>query len=713
MFVKERFELKDDGLETLIPKFGYNGFGELVFYRTYSRMTKEGKQEEWIDVVRRVINGVFSIRKDHYIKNHFDWDEGFWQDYARKMAKSMFLMEWIPPGRGLWAMGTDFVYERGAMALYNCAYTDLGRDLGDDYSWLMDSLMHGVGVGFNPRRDAYLKVHSIDDRKTYKYVIPDSREGWCQSVRLLINAILNEDSLVPEFDYSQIRKKGLAIRGFGGLSSGPEPLQELHQNIVIVSDKFLKEEIDCVMWKADIANMIGCCVVAGNVRRSAEIACGSINDLTFMDLKDYQKYPYREAHGWMSNNSVILQSNEDFEKLNMIAERVIKNGEPGYINANNLIKGRIGKDDGLLPDRAIGFNPCGEIPLENKEVCNLAETCPTRCATVERWLKACEYATFYCSTVSLLPTHQESTNRVIARNRRIGVSIIDLTGWIANESLSKVTRYLRDGYKVVRATNSWANGDAGVPRAIRVTTMKPGGTVPKVVGGNSGFTYANFKHMIRRIRIQEDSPICRLMMEANIPYEKDVYSKNTLVFEYPICTGETKDMSRVSLWEQAWLLVLVQREWADNAVSNTLNFRPKWPAIAFHDDSYVRRTDDGIQVIQRNDGASFLYPDDDNHDWEETKFGGVLIKRFDPNHEEDVIEQVLTMIAPFTKSVSLLPYTQYGVYPQMPEEGISEQEYYSRLETIEAIDWSQFSNSDGQDELYCSGASCEIKHEKS
>ena len=71
----------------------------------------------------------------------------------------MFKMEWLPPGRGLWAMGSDYVYERGAMALYNCAYTDIGDDIGDSVSWAMDSLMNGVGVGFGPIRNDRLRTY--------------------------------------------------------------------------------------------------------------------------------------------------------------------------------------------------------------------------------------------------------------------------------------------------------------------------------------------------------------------------------------------------------------------------------------------------------------------------------------------------------------------------------------------------------------------------
>nr|WP_275856063.1 hypothetical protein [Sulfurimonas sp. MAG313] len=125
--VHARFIL-DDATCTLLQSkkqnFGFGGFGEVTYYRTYSRIKADGSQEHWADTVIRVINGVISIRKNHYQNNQLSWDENYWQDYGKKMALSMFDMKWLPPGRGLWAMGTQYVYERGAAALNNCGAVD-------------------------------------------------------------------------------------------------------------------------------------------------------------------------------------------------------------------------------------------------------------------------------------------------------------------------------------------------------------------------------------------------------------------------------------------------------------------------------------------------------------------------------------------------------------------------------------------------------------
>lgn len=748
MYVNQRFELNYstvDRLQSMIPKFGYNGFGEIIFYRTYSRTMKDMEQESWADCVIRVTNGTFSIRKDFYMKNRILWDENFWQQYAAKFAYSMFRMQWLPPGRGLWAMGSNFVYERGAMALYNCAYTNIGNNetLSDDIVWLMDSLMHGVGVGFGPLRD---DLTMYNPRGSVTYRIPDSREGWCIATKLMLDAFLHGGPL-PKFDYSNVRPAGLPIKGFGGISSGPEPLMILHKKIQEQCERW-EEHSDPVLFKTNIANLVGTCVVAGNVRRSAEIACGSVNDETFMDLKDYSLFPERAEWGWMSNNSCILDSDEDFSKLGEIARRVIKNGEPGFINKQNLRYGRIGKrKKKLREDEAVGFNPCGEIPLEHREVCNLSETLPTMCPSIDDWYKACEYATFYCSTVSLLPTHQEATNRVVARNRRIGVGIIDFTGWKHECGVHNVTRFLRNGYDIVRATNQWLNAEAGVPEAIRVTTVKPGGTTPKLPGKTSGIGHPTFHHTLRRFRVQVGTPFHSVLIKAGIPYEVDFYSQNTDCFEYPILQGPAKPAEEVSLWEQANNLVLMQREWSDNAVSNTLYFRPKWRLIEHWNlqgkgsGNVVTDIEEGLNQfighttlsrLIRENGSTYIIPDQykiilrfeecikivnswngEDHAMYSSgtvrQIVEVKIYEYDPRHEEDDVEPVLSSIAPLVKSVSLLPHSAKGVYKQMPEEGISEEEYNSRLAMISPIDWSDFRGSDGIDERYCTGDACEIQ----
>jgi len=648
--VKERFTLKEsycNELNAKTPHFGFGGFGEATYYRTYSRLKEDGSQEHWADTVIRVINGIMSVRKHHYIVNRLHWQEEFWQEFAYKLALTMFDMKWLPPGRGLWVMGTEYVYERGGAALNNCGAVDTA-DLASSADWAMDMLMCGVGVGFNTAWSGE-DSRSPDKSRPITFSIPDSREGWVSSVRLLIESYTKGGSWFS-FDYSKIRPSGAAISGFGGTASGAEPLIQLHSRIEKYLDSFCAKEIDSTRCVADIFNAIGACVVAGNVRRSAEISLGSVDDENFLDLKNYDKYPERAEIGWMSNNTVVLTQSEEFQKLPQIAKRIQSNGEPGIMNLINVQKyGRYGNES---EDKAWLANPCSEIPLESFELCNLAEVFAARCNTEEEFYEALEYATFYASTVSLLPTHRTETNAIIVRNRRIGVSLSGVADMLDEFGATELTRKLRKGYKVVKDTNTKLASEAGVPASIRVTTIKPSGTISQLVGVSSGMHFPTFQYAIRRMRVGNNSPVYETLKNAGIPHEKDEYSENTTVFEFPIDQGKTRKATDVSAWEQFAFLAMLQREWSDNMVSCTVYFYPKT--------------------------------------------------------EGGQIEHMLAQFAPIIKSVSLLPHSDSGAYKQMPYEGISKEEYEKRLKEIPKIDWKAFGGSDGMESRFCSNDQCEI-----
>jgi ribonucleoside-diphosphate reductase alpha chain len=681
-----RFEMvmaNERALRALPYDFGFSEskFGEIVYHRTYSRIMEDGSQETWPDTVVRVINGVFTIRKWWILSHNLPWDEVAAQERAYWMAVRMLRMLWLPPGRGLWVMGTDYLYERGSMGLYNCAFVEV-RDLPKDISWLMDALMCGCGVGFGITPKEYPNEIVFPGEDLQNYVIPDTREGWVESVRLLLDSYQEGRKFVT-FDYSQVRPYGLPIKGFGGLSSGPEPLMELHDRIRDFMESYIKGDINWTRLVADLANATGACVVAGNVRRSAEICMSSPGDQVFIDLKDYDKYPERQPWGWISNNSVRFRSKNEFLKLDEIAERINKNGEPGVYNALNVQRYARYGDESYGEDRATGINPCGEIPLESYEVCNLSEVFPTRCSSRREFLEAVEDASFYSSTVSLYPTHSPETNAVIARNRRIGVSLSGIAEWIDTWGSARIIKWIRDGYKRVREVNESANAEAGVPPSLRVTTVKPSGTISQLTGVPSGMHYPTFSYAIRRMILNRSNPIFEILKEAGYLWEPCVEfrhpkdsegmermreydhmakgfqhqafaNKHSIVVSIPLHIGRARPAQEVSAWEQFTLLAMLQREWADNSVSCTV---------------YFDRETEGHQVAS-----------------------------------------MLSAYVPIIKSVSMLPHTEEGVYPQMPYQKITKEVYEAMVSRLSSIDWSQLTGSDGNvgSELYCSGDQCEI-----
>lgn len=658
---KDRFHLPfvvTHDLKQLPEDFGFGLLGQAVFYRTYSRTTLDGRQERWADTVIRVVEGIMTVRKWWYHSNNIFWDTQHWNKIATEMAYAIYHMHMLPPGRGLWAAGSDWMYERGSAALYNCAYTEV-RHLSTDAAWTMDLLMCGVGVGHSTQFLGSPQFYRPDESIPFIFSIPDSREGWVESLKLLIESYEKPNMRGVRFDYSEIRKEGEPIRGFGGTASGPKPLEMLHDRVRGYLDRYVSGETSSVRLTVDIMNAIGACVVAGNVRRSAEISLGDPTNDEFINLKNYEVNPDRADIGWMSNNSVVIDEYNDLNALPALANRIRDNGEPGIFNLMNIQKyGRYGEKK---PDRATGANPCAEIPLEDGEVCNLVEVFPTRCVdeygkfSPTIYYRALELATIYASTVSLLPTHSEKTNAVVERNRRIGVSLSGIADWMTQQHATDVIRWLDRGYQAVRYTNLRYNEEAGVPESVRVTTVKPSGTISLLAGVSSGMHLPPFSRYLRRVRIGKSAPIVPILMDAGVPYEEDVYdkTKSTWVFEFPVDQGKVKGQKDVSVWEKAQTVIMLQKFWADNMVSNTLSF--------------------------------------------------------DPKREGPQIEGLLTFTTPFIKTISLMPLLDEGaVYEQSPIEQITLEEAKNRAEGIRMIDWSQFGGSDGEDSKFCNNDTCEI-----
>lgn len=245
------------------------------------------------------------------------------------------------------------------------------------------------------------------------------------------------------------------------------------------------------------------------------------------------------------------------------------------------------------------------------------------------------------------------------------------------------------------------------------------GTTPKLVGKTPGIGYPTFDHTLRRTTVATNHPICRVLDEAGLPFElSNSDPSGTRIYEYPIFQGPVPPASEISLWEQAVNLATVQREWADNSVSNTLYFKPKWVLLKHirNEDSFSEQ----VKLLESIVAGEWKLLIQDRIDFEHykvkieftenywTKKLQMKIYRFDPNHEEDILEKVLAAFAPLIKSCSLLPHTANGVYEQMPEEGISESDYKRRLAEMKPINWANFTGSDGMDQKYCDGPECEI-----
>lgn len=663
------FKLDDDfvqGFSRQIPDFGFNGLGLLVYYRTYSRLKSDGTNEEWFETVRRVVEGCYSLQKEHILHNELGWNEDKAQKSAQEMYRRIFEMKFLPPGRMLWALGTSIVHERKiGQALFNCAFTStekIGKSLKESvkpFMFMMDMSMVGVGVGFDVDGAGEIEINSPKGKPSI-FIVPDTREGWVESLELLLSSYFGkyfgENPKPVEFDYTQIRPAGEPIRGFGGISSGPDPLIYMHSQIREVLNKSHGKTIS-ITNIADIMNMIGQCVVAGNVRRSAQIILGPADNEEYRKLKDYrwnaEKGEYegtqasRSAWGWASNNSVVVNNNSDFKSL---GEQTALNGEPGYIFLDNMrAYSRMCEVADYKDIKAKGTNPCGEIVLEDKEFCLLIETFPSRHESKQDYIRTLKFAYLLGKSVTLTNTTWAETNRVQKRNRRIGVSVTGVTNFLGKNSLEELRTWLNEGYKEIRKWDETYSNWLGIPKSIKISAIKPSGSVSLLAGVNPGCHFPEFEYYIRRVRVGKNSKLVPAIKAAGLHVEDDIIDSSSYVVEFPI-HNEGKSLSKVSIWEQVSLAVFLQEWWADNMVS----------------------------------------------------FTGVFKKE-----EASQIPIILDYFKHRLKSISFLPKTELGAYAQMPYEAITRERYENLMTKIKPIKFAG-SGEDVQAERGCDGDKCVI-----
>ncbi len=645
---------------------GSNSLGEITFIRTYSRMKEDGTKERWHEVCRRVIEGMYSVQKNHAKDNRLPWNDNKAQKSAQEAFQRMYELKWTPPGRGLWAFGTPMTMEkRNSASLQNCAMVstrDIDRnDPGALFAWVMDALMLGIGVGFDTiGQDKNMPIYAPTEPE-HIWEIPDTREGWVDSVKMLLNSYLRPNQSIQKFNYDLIRPLGAPIKGFGGVASGPAPLIALHDKINNVIGSRAGETLDSRAI-VDIINLIGTCVVSGNVRRSATLALGSPGDEVFINLKNAEVFPERNSYdsdkpgwAWMSNNSIAAEVGTKYEDyVDLIAD----NGEPGFIwldvarNFGRLADPADGKDS-----RVMGFNPCAEQPLESYELCTLVEVHLNRHESKEDFLKTLKFAYLYGKTVTLLPTHWQQTNGIMQRNRRIGTSLTGIASFADEHGLPVVREWMDEGYKKIRHYDHEYSEWLCVRESIRVTTVKPSGSVSLLSGATPGVHWGpGGEFYLRAIRFGNTDPMLHLFKAAGYKIEDDLVSANTSVVYFPIASGHKRSEKHVSLFEKIGLAATAQKYWSDNGVSVTLSFDKE----------------------------------------EETKF----------------IAPALNMYEGQLKAVSFLPMGN-KTYPQQPYTEITREEYNSHVGKIGKIDWSAIydgvENLEAAGEAYCSTDACEIK----
>lgn len=570
-----------DKYKDLVPPWGPVGY--IVYKRTYARLTPEAVTEEWWQTIYRCLRSLVD-----------DLDMVMRQDEIEALYHYLFNLKCTLSGRAMWQLGTETIMQVGADSLQNCWHVAVDEAI-EPFTFTFNQLMLGGGVGFNiqaenvyamPRIKHDPKITRVDANDV-DFIIPDNREGWVEFLHQVMQRYFFTGQSLT-YSTLAIRDKGAAIRGFGGTASGPEELAQGVQTISEIMGRRLGEKlkpIDCL----DIMNIIGSVVVAGNVRRSAQIAIGDPTDMKFLNAKAWGR---GTVPNWraMSNNTVnthdLRELPEQFwDNYSEVDDYGAAISEPyGLVNLYNCRRfGRLADGIDYRPDlHVVGLNPCAEIGLESYEACNLAEIQLPNITDAQEFQEVAILLYKVCKTISRFPFSNPRTNEVVNRNHRIGIGV---SGFLQAGHLRSEIIF-NDVYRAMEEMDERYSNQLGISKSIKLTCVKPSGTASKLVGVTPGGHAAFAPWYIQRIRFDPNDPMVEICRAAGYHVEPALnldgtYNHNIHVVSFPIAVPQgticAQQLSAVNqLEQQKWL----QTNWADNSVSVTVYYKPyELPAI--------------------------------------------------------------------------------------------------------------------------------------
>jgi ribonucleoside-triphosphate reductase len=636
--------------------------GYVTYKRTYSRHLDEdddnSPKEEYWQTISRCLQGLLDINGALTLRE------------LECLAGYLMQLKCNFSGRQLWQLGTSTVQRIGGDSLQACWHVRVNEPI-HPFTFNFEQLMLGGGVGFTILpEDVYslppvkhrIRVTRVDTFDC-DFIIPDNREGWIEFLRKVLDGFFFTGKSIT-YNTRCIRPRGQRIKSFGGTASGPEELVIGMNEIVKILTRCHGRKIDPID-AMDIENILAMIVVAGNVRRSAQIACGSGRDRDFL-LAKYWDDGSTIIPRWrqQSNNTVTEHDlNNLLPEFWWPYEKVNEDGratgecyglfnKPLSANYGRLIDGpKPGYNAGVC-----GPNPCGEIPLESDEACNLAELYLTNLRDSTEFHIAATLMYKCQKIVSVLPFLHPRTNEVISRNHRLGQGV---TGVAAAHHLRKP--HIFDGvYKHIVEEDQEYSVTLNTDMSLAYTTVKPSGTSAKLpIGCTPGGNNAYANPQLLRITFSSDSPMLPTLKKKGYRFEPKLNLDGSIDFnsimvpfpiKYPAGTPVDGDHSAVQQLENVKFL---QTWWSDNAVSATIQFRQEEvPAI-----------------------KAWLFE----------------------NYTDSL------------KSIAFSRHTGHG-FVQPPNEPLTLEEYEEYAGSVESIDYFENDNDDSPiDGIECSGDKCGVK----
>lgn len=637
-----------------------NALAEFVYYRTYARWLEDEKRREtWIETVGRYI--AYMRERIGDVLNEDEYAELENAILRQEVMPSMRLLQFAGPA----AQSTH-------VCAYNCSY--IAPTCFQDLAEIMYISMCGTGVGWSAESQNVQRFPLIEPQTGQRlatHQIKDSKEGWADALALGMKTWAEGSDI--DFDFSLLRPAGARLKTMGGKSSGPEPLRRL---LEFTRRKMLERQgkrlrnIDL----HDIICMIGDCVVAGGVRRSAMISLSDLDDQDIRDAKKGQFYLTEPQRSLANNSAVYTHKPSSAEFLEEWLALVRSgSGERGIFNRGSLatalptrrleqlrsVKGLFDAAGKTIVGQ-LGTNPCGEIILRSKQFCNLSEVVARADdseETLQRKIRLAALLGTYQSLLTNFAYLSAEWKENCEAERLLGVSI---TGQWDCPAVRDEAVLGRLKNSAVKANEEYATR-FGVNRSTCVTCVKPSGTVSQLVDCASGMHPRHAPYYIRRIRISATDALFKMLRDQNMPYYPEIgqdrETATTYVFEFPvkapdgaICKDDVSAAVLLEYWEK------VKRCYTEHNPSVTVSVgEEEWIAV-----------------------ADWVY----DH-WEQV--GGL----------------------------SFLPRTNY-VYQLAPYEEISRERYEEMMKDFKGIDFSRIVAYESRDEtdlkreLACVGGACEL-----
>lgn len=681
----------------------------------YQQYIHISRYSRWRDDLKR--RETWGETVDRYVKFFDNHTNGAYHDYLTQVIRpGIYGLEAMPSMRALMTAGEALSREN--LAGYNCSYLAINHKRS--FSEALYILMCGVGVGFSCEKAEVNKLPTVPEelkRTDDTIVVSDSKEGWAKAYNRLIDHLWDGD--IPQIDYSRIRPAGARLKIFGGRASGPEPLKKLFKYTIDMLVRAQGRKLK-PLEVHDIMCTIGEIVVVGGVRRSALISLSDLSDdmmaraksvlnvdqyalinetdkdwtyaITMkknqpchptyrlvLDKKDKEWarnllemnkqvfWDVIEPQRQLSNNSVAYEEKPSAETFLQEWAHLVKSksGERGIFN--RAAARRQASKWGRRPATSrYGCNPCSEIILEDKELCNLTEVVAREHDTLETLKKKVEIATVMGTLQSTLTKFgfvSEAWIKNTEMDRLLGVSltgIMDnalLSGRLGKPALIEALNTLRDLARTVN--EEWA-AKLGIKPSTAITCVKPSGTVSQLCNTASGIHARHNKCYIRTVRLDKKDPLYPFMKDKGFVVDDDKSRpESTAIVSFPISApDDAVTRESISALDALDLWLTYQREWCEHKPSVTVSVR--------------------------------------EHEWLEV--GAWVFRNFDE-----------------VSGISFLPMSNH-VYEQAPYQDMTEEEFseWLRLHPTPDVDWADLGEYETTDNtvfsqtLACVGNACEL-----